>query len=271
MSPAQATVLLMETSPQPSLDFTAIDFETANPSRASACAVGLAKVREGAVIDTATWLIAPPEGLDDFAPRHVAIHGITPESVRDAPAWDRVFPEVMGFIGGDDLLAHNAPFDRSVLQQVCAVFDIDAPAAAWYDTLPIARRLLTLGSYSLPFVARALNLDDLTHHEAQADAIHAARIAVALSGRAGAANLGARSLHLDRLTHPEAPADAIQAARIAIALSGRAGAGNLRDLSLPLGRASSVSPSSSISASGDGSRPEGDFSSLTATDVLAGH
>jgi len=223
----------METSPQPSLDFTAIDFETANPSRASACAVGLAKVREGAVIDTATWLIAPPEGLDDFAPRHVAIHGITPESVRDAPAWDRVFPEVMGFIGGDDLLAHNAPFDRSVLQQVCAVFDIDAPAAAWYDTLPIARRLLTLGSYSLPFVARALNLDDLTHHEAQADAI--------------------------------------QAARIAIALSGRAGAGNLRDLSLPLGRASSVSSSSSISASGDGSRPEGDFSSLTATDVLAGH
>src|SRR5699024_11263694 len=115
----------------------------------------------------------------------------------------------------------------------CAVFAIDAAASPWYDTLPLARSLLTPGSYSLPFVARALNLDDLTHHEAQGDAI--------------------------------------QAARFPIALSGRAGAGNLRDLSLPLGRASSVSSSSSISASGDGSRPEGDFSSLTATDVLAGH
>src|SRR5699024_8584907 len=115
------------------------------------------------LIDTAPTELSSLS-LHDALP--ISIHGITPESVRDAPAWDRVFPEVMGFIGGDDLLAHNAPFDRSVLQQVCAVFDIDAPAAAWYDTLPIARRLLTLGSYSLPFVARALNLDDLTHHEA---------------------------------------------------------------------------------------------------------
>ncbi|MGO1684833.1 MAG: exonuclease domain-containing protein [Brachybacterium sp.] len=222
----------METLQPASLGFTAIDFETANASRASACAVGLAKVRDGVVVDTASWLIAPPPGLEDFAPRNVAIHGISPEMVADAPTWGRVFPEVMSFVGSDDLVAHNAPFDRSVFQQVCSVFDLDGPDAGWYDTLPIARRLLTLGSYSLPFVARALDLEDLTHHEALADAVQAARIAVALSRRAGAGSLGA--------------------------------------LASPLGYTAAGARSPRFLAAGDGSRAEGDFSSLAATDVLAG-
>ena len=44
------------------LDFTAIDFETANQSSASACSVGLVKVRGGVVVDTASWFIRPPFG-----------------------------------------------------------------------------------------------------------------------------------------------------------------------------------------------------------------
>ena len=68
----------METTHRSSLDFTAIDFETANPARGSACAVGVAKVRDGAVIDSASWLIKPPQGRDDFHRMNVGIHGITP-------------------------------------------------------------------------------------------------------------------------------------------------------------------------------------------------
>lgn len=222
----------METSEPSSLGFTAIDFETGNASRASACAVGLAKVRDGVVVDTASWLIKPPPGLDDFAPRNIAIHGITPEMVAGAPTWEGVFPEVMSFLGGDDLLAHNAPFDRSVFRQVCSVFDLDVPETTWYDTLPIARRLLTLGSYSLPFVAQALELEDLTHHEALADAV--------------------------------------QAARIAIALSQRAGVESLADLTFPMGDSSGQTRSSRSLGGGDGTRAAGDFTSLTSTDVLAG-
>ena len=39
---------------------TAIDFETANGSPASACAVGLVRIRDGAVVERATWRIRPP-------------------------------------------------------------------------------------------------------------------------------------------------------------------------------------------------------------------
>lgn len=222
----------METTQLASLDFTAIDFETANSSRASACAVGLAKVRGGAVVETASWMIKPPAGLDDFAPRNVAIHGISPERVADAPSWDQLFPDLMGFVGGDDLLAHNAPFDRSVFRQVCGVFDLETPDITWYDTLPVARRMLTLGSYSLPFVAQALELEDLTHHDALADAVQAARIAISLSQRAGADSLGALTFPVGESVH---------------------GTGPVRSLS-----------------NGNGSLAEGDFSSLEATDVLAG-
>jgi DNA polymerase III epsilon subunit-like protein len=39
------------------LNFTAIDFETANSSSASACSVGMVKVHDGIVVDSAYWLI----------------------------------------------------------------------------------------------------------------------------------------------------------------------------------------------------------------------
>ena len=46
------------------ISFTAIDFETANSHRGSACAVGLVKVRDGHIVDTASWLIKPPPGIE---------------------------------------------------------------------------------------------------------------------------------------------------------------------------------------------------------------
>ena len=50
------------------LDFTAIDFETANGNAASACAVGLVKVRDGLVVDRFSTLIRPTAPYDEFDP-----------------------------------------------------------------------------------------------------------------------------------------------------------------------------------------------------------
>lgn len=220
----------MDATPRTDLDFTAIDFETANSSRASACAVGLAKVRSGEIVDTASWLIKPAPGADDFAPWNVKVHGITAERVAGERSWGELYAEVMGFVGNDDLVAHNAPFDRSVFQQTSSAFDLDWPENRWFDTLPFARRHLTLGSYSLPFVVAALGIEDLTHHEAQADATQAARIAAALAAKSGVSTL-------DELAR----------------VSGFDGA-----------------TSQAIATAGGGTRSTGDFSSLRASDVLAG-
>ena len=98
------------------LDFTAIDFETANPSNASACAVGLVKVRGGQVVAQTGWLIQPPAGHDRFEYRNTQIHGIQASDVVGAPMWRQVWARLAEFVGADPLVAHNASFDTSVIR-----------------------------------------------------------------------------------------------------------------------------------------------------------
>ena len=43
-----------------SVNFTAIDFETANSYRGSPCSVGLVKVRDGRIVDESSTMIHPP-------------------------------------------------------------------------------------------------------------------------------------------------------------------------------------------------------------------
>ena len=50
----------------PDLDFVAVDFETANGKRESACAVGVAVVRNGRVQSSDSWLVKPPPPADHF-------------------------------------------------------------------------------------------------------------------------------------------------------------------------------------------------------------
>jgi DNA polymerase-3 subunit epsilon len=68
-----------------SLDFTAIEFETANQQPGAVCAVGLVRVRDGRVVDKSGGLVRPPEGLGEFADFNTSIHGITAEMVASAP------------------------------------------------------------------------------------------------------------------------------------------------------------------------------------------
>lgn len=173
----------------PGLDFTAIDFETANAARASACAVGLARVRDGRIVASRSQLLCPPPGHDAFHERNVGIHGITPDAVVGAPTWADFLPELMDFIGADALVAHNAVFDRSVFQQSCSVVDVDWPPNHWFDTLALSRAQLTLASYRLDVVSRYLELPEFDHHEAEADAQQAALLAIALNNKTGTGSM----------------------------------------------------------------------------------
>ncbi|MFJ1457881.1 exonuclease domain-containing protein [Nocardia sp. N2S4-5] len=81
------------------LNYTAIDFETANSYRGSPCAVGLVRVREGIPVEQCHWLIRPPERVDYFDSWNTRIHGITKEMVADQPRWKDILPAIINFIG----------------------------------------------------------------------------------------------------------------------------------------------------------------------------
>ena len=171
------------------LDFTAIDFETANSSRASACSVGLVRVRDGQVVDRIGWYIRPPFGHDAFSEWNVRIHGITADMVRDAPTWAEQLPDLLEFAAGDRLVAHNAGFDMGVIAGACAAIGADVPAFDYVCSLQVARKTYSLDSYRLPSVAMAAGFEDFAHHDAVADAWACAAIMIHAADRHGAIDL----------------------------------------------------------------------------------
>lgn len=171
------------------LDFTAIDFETANSSPASACSVGLVRVRDGQVVATAGWLIQPPAGHDEFQEWNVRIHGIEPEDVRDADSWEQQFDRLCSFAGADVLVAHNAGFDLNVLRRASEATDLICPPYRSLCSLQVARKTYDLDSYRLPMAAAAAGFAAFSHHDALADARACAQIVIDAARLAGAADV----------------------------------------------------------------------------------
>lgn len=154
-------------------DFVAIDFETATSARNSACSLGIVAVKDGAVAETCYSLLKPPGLL--FHPGNIRIHHITPRQVEDAPTLDELWPQIARFFTPHcPVLAHNAPFDMSVLRNSSQVEIPDFPYA---DTLDMAAALVT-GSRGLANCAKELDLELEHHHNALDDAGACAQIAL---------------------------------------------------------------------------------------------
>lgn len=171
------------------LDFTAIDFETANSSPASACSVGLVRVRDGEVVAQTGWLIRPPAGHDEFNEWNTRIHGIRAHDVADAATWAQQMDRLCAFAGADVLVAHNAGFDLNVLRRACEVTGIEAPPYRSLCSLAVARKTYQLDSYRLPKAAEAAGFGAFSHHDALADARACAQIVIDAAYRAGAADV----------------------------------------------------------------------------------
>ena len=167
------------------LDFTAIDFETANSSNASACAVGLARVRDGRVVARAGWLIRPPAGHDRFFDLNVRIHGIRPEDVVGAKGWSEQLGDLAAFAGADVLVAHNAGFDMTVIRRACEATGDECPPYRYVCSLQVARKTYEIPSYRLPLVAAEAGFGEFPHHDAAADALACAHIMIDAARRAG--------------------------------------------------------------------------------------
>ncbi|KRA23848.1 DNA polymerase III subunit epsilon [Microbacterium sp. Root61] len=171
------------------LDFTAIDFETANSSSASACAVGLTRVRDGRVVATAGWLIQPPPGHDRFFELNSGIHGLYAEDVVGAPTWSEQLGDIAAFAGADILVAHNAGFDMTVLRRACEATGDSCPPYRYACSLQVSRKVYDLDSYRLPSVAAEAGFTDFPHHDATADALACAHIMIDAARRVGAADI----------------------------------------------------------------------------------
>lgn len=163
------------------MSFTAIDFETANSQRGSVCAVGLARVVDGEIVERASWLIKPPSGIDHFEPRNVGIHGIRAQDVVTARDWEASLASIFRFADGGRFVAYNAKFDASVMRAATDATGIDLPQHEFYCALELAQGHLDLPRHRLNDVSNHLSLPPFEHHEAGADAIACASVVLAIA------------------------------------------------------------------------------------------
>ena len=163
-------------------DFCAIDFETACHNQASACSVALVKVIGGDIKETFVTFIRPPDDLP-IIPAFTAIHHITKEMVAEAPRFSEAWPEMKAFVGDLRLVAHNASFDRTVLQKCLAFYGIEDNVGTFICTVELARKTWPkLPNHKLNTVCDHLGLE-LDHHEALSDALGCARIMIAVASQ----------------------------------------------------------------------------------------
>lgn len=159
-------------------NFIAIDFETANPKRVSACAVGYAKISDCNIVESDGHLIKPVGG---HAPFQSKIHGITEEHTREKPDFSELLPQIRD-IFDYPLVAHSL-FDKQVLTALSDHFGLGL-RFDYIDSCALAKsKLPSLCDCKLKTLVSHFGLPLFKHHDAKEDAIACARVFLRLQNQ----------------------------------------------------------------------------------------
>ena len=168
------------------MNFIAIDFETANGSRNSACSLGIAVVREGAIVERRYSLINPHMSFQRYC---CYIHGITESAVRQAPTFADLYPELFRLFDGQVIAAHNAAFDIAVLRASCEARGLKMPKVDPFCSVEMSRIAWPeLPHHRLNSLAEEFGLE-LNHHNAIGDATACAQLILLCADQFGANNI----------------------------------------------------------------------------------
>ena len=137
--------------------------------------IGAVKVENGEITDKYSTFVNPKIPIPF---RITQLTSITDEMVMESPEIETILPQFLKFVGDAVLVAHNASFDVSFIEENCRQQGIE-PDFTSVDTVGLARVLLpTLSKFKLNVVAKALNISQEHHHRAVDDARVTAEIYV---------------------------------------------------------------------------------------------
>lgn len=147
--------------------YIAFDVETPNAANDRISAIGITVIDHGAVTGSYASLVNPQARFDPF---NVALTGITPEMVAGQPTFDQLWETIRPILDGGLLVAHNAPFDLSVLGKCLRDYGISwHPTAQYVCTCRMSRRLMPqLCNHKLNTLCDYLGVQ-LDHHRADSD------------------------------------------------------------------------------------------------------
>lgn len=160
------------------IGFIAIDFETANSNRISACAIGVSVVVDSKIIFSKRIFIKPPEE-EEFSRMNISIHGIRSKDVEAALNFKEVWSSELKQLLNDNLVVfHNASMDLSVLKQLFLLYNIEDYDFKAIDTMQMA------GSLKLPKklqeLAASFSIEFKNTHDPVEDAQVCAKVFIEL-------------------------------------------------------------------------------------------
>ena len=191
--------------PWEALTFWALDLETdgLDAARDAILAVGMVPIRQGVIRlgERFESLVRPPPGAGPPRPDAVAIHGLVPGDVREAPALAGVLEEVARRLEEGPLLVHNASVDVAFLQRAFASQRRRWPKPAVVDTVKLLLALEARRHFiepdapggdpelNLSAARRQLGLPGYPAHDALTDAVATAELFLVLRDKLGAKTL----------------------------------------------------------------------------------
>lgn len=162
--------------------YTVFDVETPNAANDRMSAVGVAVVEDGKIVERFYSLVDPQTHFDAF---NISLTGITPQMAAAAPSFPAVWQRIAPLLEQGIPVAHNAPFDMSVLGKCLRDYGLFWRERTEYlCTCRMARQLLPhLGNHRLDTLCRYYGIT-LQHHRADSDAEACAKLLIALGGTA---------------------------------------------------------------------------------------
>ncbi|EGR2550987.1 3'-5' exonuclease [Vibrio alginolyticus] len=154
-----------------------LDFETTGLSPTlgdRAIEIGAVKLVNGEVVDSFQQLMNPGFRVSSFIENYT---GITNNMLRSAPSCEEVMASFSEFIAGENLIAHNASFDKRFLDAELERINCGY-SGEFACSLLVARRLIQdAPSHKLGELVRYKNIDnDGVFHRALADAQMTAKL-----------------------------------------------------------------------------------------------
>lgn len=160
------------------MDFVTLDVETSNFDIGSICQIGMAKYRNGKLVDTFDSLIRPNSS---FSQKNIDIHGITADRVKNAPSIFDIYGRILQFVGKDIVVSHTN-FDQKAIVQCLNNANLPLPAWQWADSSNMVRATVekwAMSGYSLANVCQSWGYQ-FHHHNALEDAKACGFIAVTI-------------------------------------------------------------------------------------------
>jgi DNA polymerase III subunit epsilon len=162
-------------------EFVVFDIETTGPKMppSRVMEIGAARVRDGRIVAEFQTLVNP---LTPIPPFIAGLTGIRDEMVADAPTFEEVAADWLGFADTSVLVAHNAVFDvRFINHEVGHVFPGRRMMNSHICTVSLARQLLPdLKSFRLGALADHFAVPHRTRHRAGDDARATASVFIRL-------------------------------------------------------------------------------------------